>query len=47
MCKFHFKGEDLTATLGRGKKKVKAGRAHSIFREQPVQQKVTRPPPKS
>ena len=46
MCEFHFRDEDLT-TLGRGKKKVKAGRVPSIFREQPVKQKATRPPPKN
>ena len=47
MCEFHFKNEDLTITLGRGKRKVKAGRIPSIFREQPVKQKATRPPPKN
>ena len=47
MCEFHFKDEDLTTTLGRGKKKVKAGRVPSIFREQPVKQKATRPPSKN
>ena len=36
VCEFHFKDEDLTTTLGRGKKKVKAWRVLSIFREQPV-----------
>ena len=45
VCEFHFKDEDLTTTLGRGKKKVKAGKVPSIFREQPVKQKATRPPP--
>ena len=47
VCEFHFKDEDLTTTLGRGKKKVKAGRIPLIFREQPVKQKATRPPPKN
>ena len=47
VCEFHFKDEDLETTLGRGKKKVKAGRVPSIFREQPVKQKATRPPPKN
>ena len=47
MCEFHFKNEDLTITLGRGKRKVKAERIPSIFREQPVKQKATRPPPKN
>ena len=47
VCEFHFKDEDLTTTLGRGKRKVKAGRVPSIFREQPVKQKATRPPPKN
>ena len=37
----------LTTTLGRGKKKVKAGRVPSIFREQAVKQTATRPPPKN
>ena len=36
VCEFHFKDEDLTTTLGRWKRKVKAGRLPSIFREQPV-----------
>ena len=45
MCEFHFIDKDLTTTLGRGKKKVKAGRVPSIFRGQPVKQKATRPPP--
>ena len=44
---FHFKEEDLTTILGRRKRKVKAGRVPSIFREQPVKQKATRPPPKN
>ena len=43
---FHFKDEDLTNTLGRGKNKVTPGRVPSIFREQPVKQKAIRPPPK-
>ena len=47
VCEFHFKDEDLTTILGRGKRKVKAGRVPSIFREQPVKQKATRPPPKN
>ena len=47
VCEFHFKDEDLTTILGRGKRKVKAGRLPSIFREQPVKQKPTRPPPKN
>ena len=47
VCEFHFKDEDLTTTLGRGKKKVKAGKVPSIFKEQPVKQKATRPPPKN
>ena len=47
MRKFHFKDKDLTTTLGRGKKKVKSGRVPSLFREQPVKQKATRPPPKN
>ena len=47
VCEFHFKDEDLTTTLGRAKKKVKAGRVPSIFREPPVKQKSTRPPPKN
>ena len=47
MCEFHFKDEDLTIMLGRGKRKVKAGRVPSIFREQPVKQKTTTPPPKN
>ena len=47
LCEFHFKDEDLTTILGRGKRKVKAGRVPSIFREQPVKQKATRPPPKN
>ena len=46
MCEFHFIDEDLTTTLGSGKRKVKAGRVPSIFREQPVKQKAIRPPPK-
>ena len=33
--------------LGRGKRKVKAGRVPSIFREQPVKQKTATPPPKN
>ena len=41
VCEFHFKDEDLTTTLGRGKRKVKAGRVPSIFREPPVKQKAT------
>ena len=44
---FHFKEEDLTIILGRRKRKVKDGRVPSIFREQPVKQKATRPPPKN
>ena len=44
---FHFKDGDLTSTLSRGKKKIKAGRVPSIFREQPVKQKATRPPLKN
>ena len=44
---FHFKEEHLTTILGRRKRKVKAGRVPSIFREQPVKQKATRPPPKN
>ena len=47
VCEFHFKDEDLTTILGGGKRKVKAGRVTSIFREQPVRQKATRPPPKN
>ena len=47
VCEFYFKDEDLTATLGRGKKKVKARRVPSIFREEAVKQKATRPPPKN
>ena len=47
MHKFHFKDKDLTTTLGRGKKKIKSGRVPSFFREQPVKQKATRPPPKN
>ena len=47
MCEFHFKDEDLTIMLGRGKRKVKAGRVPSIFREQPVKQKAARPPLKN
>ena len=47
VCEFHFKDEDLTTTLGRGKKKVKAGRVPSLFRKQPVKQKARRPPPKN
>ena len=44
---FHFKEEDLTTILGKGKRKVTAGRDPSMFREQPVKQKATRPPPKN
>ena len=33
--------------MGRGKKKVKAGRVPSMFREQPVKPKATRPLPKN
>ena len=44
---FDVKDEDLTTILGRGKSRVKAGRVPSIFREQPVKQKATRPPPKN
>ena len=47
VCEFHFKDEDVTNFLSRGKKKVKAGRVPSIFREQSVKQKATRPPPKN
>ena len=47
VCEFHFKDEDLTAILGRGKRNVKAGRVLPIFREQPVKQKAARPPPKN
>ena len=47
VCEFHFKDEYLTTPLGKGKKKVRAGRVPSIFREQPVKQKATRPPPKN
>ena len=47
MCEFHFKDENLTTTLGRRKKKVEAGRIPSIFRDQPVKQKATRPTPKN
>ena len=47
MCEFHFKDKDLTTTLGRGKKKVKAMTIPLIFREQPVKQKATRPPLKN
>ena len=47
VCEFHFKDEELTTTLGRGKKKVTPGRVPSIFREQPLKQKATRPPPKN
>ena len=45
MLEFHFKDEDVRTTLGRGKNKVKTGRVPSIFREQPVKRKATRPPP--
>ena len=41
-CEFYFRDEDLTATSGRGKRKVKAGRVPSIFREQPVKQRATK-----
>ena len=44
---FHFKDEDPATTLGRGKKKVLLGRVPLIFREQPITQKATRPPPKN
>ena len=47
VCEFHFKDEDLTTILGRGKRKVKVGRVPSIIREQPVTQKAARPPPKN
>ena len=47
VCEVHFKDEDLTTILGKGKRKVKAGRVSSIFREQPVKQKATRTPPKN
>ena len=47
VCEFHSKDEDLTTTLGRGEKKVRAGRIPSIFREQPVKAKATRPLPKN
>ena len=47
MCEFQFKNEDLTTTLGRGKKKVKDGRVPSIFREQPVKPEATRPTTKN
>ena len=44
VCEFHFKDEDLATTFFRGKKKVTPGRVPSIFREQSVKQKATRPP---
>ena len=47
VCEFHFNDEDLTIMLGRGKSKLKSGRVPSIFREQPVKQKTTAPPPKN
>ena len=47
MCEFHFKDEDLTTTLGSVKKKVKPEKVPSIFREQSLKQKATRPPPKN
>ena len=47
VCEFHSKDEDLTTTFGRGEKKVRAGRIPSIFREQPVKTKATRPLPKN
>ena len=47
VCEFHFKDEDLTTILGSRKKKVTPGRVPSIFREQPVKQKATRPTPKN
>ena len=47
VCEFHSKDEDLTTTLSRGEKKVRAGRIPSIFREQPVKTKATRPLPKN
>ena len=47
VCEFRFKDEDLTTILGRRKNKVKTGRGPSIFREQQVKQKATRPPPKN
>ena len=34
VCEFHFKDEDLTTILGRGKRKVKTGRVSSIFRSE-------------
>ena len=37
--------EDSTTTLVRGKKKVLSRRDPSIFREQSIKQKATRPPP--
>ena len=45
-CK-KFKDEELTTTLGRGKRKVKSVRVPSNFREQPIKQKATRPPTKN
>ena len=47
VCQFHLKDEDLTTTLGTRKRKIKARRVPSIFREQLVKQKATRPPPKN
>ena len=47
VCEFHFKDEELTTTLGRGKRKVKSVRVPSNFREQPIKQKATRPPTKN
>ena len=47
VCELHFKDEDLATTFGREKKKAKAGRVPSIFIEQPVKQKATRPPSKN
>ena len=35
-CEFHFKDEYLKIPLATGKKKVRAGRVPSTFREQPV-----------
>ena len=40
VCEFHFQDEDLTTTLGRGKKKVTSRRVLSIFREPPVKHKA-------
>ena len=33
VCEFHFKDEDLTTTLGRGKKKVKSWESSFIIQK--------------